>query len=59
MQKSVVMSREEIFEHVRKVVEEALGVDEDEITMEASLTESVLGNSESSSHSWIVLMADF
>ncbi len=38
MQKSVVMSREEIFEHVRKVVEEALGVDEDEVTMEASLT---------------------
>ena len=38
MQESVVMSREVIFENVRKVLEEALGVDEDEITMEASLT---------------------
>lgn len=32
------MTREEIFESVRKVLEEALGVDEDEITPEASLT---------------------
>ena len=32
------MTREEIFESVRKVLEEALGVDEDEVTPEASLT---------------------
>lgn len=38
MQESVVMSREEIFESVRKVLEEALGVDEEEVTLEASLT---------------------
>ncbi|MCZ6611816.1 MAG: phosphopantetheine-binding protein [Planctomycetota bacterium] len=32
------MTREEIFESVRKVLEEALGVDEDEVIPEASLT---------------------
>jgi acyl carrier protein len=34
----MAMSRDEIFENVREVLEEALGADEDEITMEASLT---------------------
>ncbi len=34
----MVMSRDEIFEKVRDVLEEALGADEDEITPEASLT---------------------
>jgi acyl carrier protein len=34
----MAMSRDEIFESVRDVLEEALGVDEDEVTMEASLT---------------------
>ncbi len=38
MPESVVMSRNEIFENVRHVLEEALGVDEDEVTLEASLT---------------------
>jgi len=32
------MSRDEIFENVREVLEEALGADEDEITPQASLT---------------------
>jgi acyl carrier protein len=32
------MSRDEIYENVREVLEEALGADEDEITMDASLT---------------------
>ncbi|HMN94995.1 MAG TPA: acyl carrier protein [Phycisphaerales bacterium] len=32
------MSRDEIFESVRDVLEDALGVDRDEITMDASLT---------------------
>ena len=32
------MSRDEIFQKVREVLEEALGADEDEITMDASLT---------------------
>ena len=32
------MSRDEIYEKVREVLEEALGADEDEITPEASLT---------------------
>lgn len=32
------MSRDEIYGNVREVLEEALGADEDEITMEASLT---------------------
>ncbi len=32
------MGRDEIFENVREVLEEALGADEDEITPEASLT---------------------
>ena len=34
----MAMSRDEIFENVREVLEEALGADEDEITLEASLT---------------------
>ena len=34
----MAMSRDDIFEKVREVLEEALGVDEDEVTMEASLT---------------------
>ena len=34
----MAMSRDEIFEHVREVLTEALGADEDEITNEASLT---------------------
>ncbi len=38
MPQSVVMSRNEIVENVRHVLEEALGVDEDEVTLEASLT---------------------
>ncbi len=38
MPESVVMTREEIFSNVREVLEEALGVDEDEITLDASLT---------------------
>lgn len=37
-QNTVAMSRDEIFESVQGVLEEALGADEDEITMEASLT---------------------
>jgi len=35
---TVAMSRDEIFESVQGVLEEALGADEDEITMQASLT---------------------
>ncbi len=38
MPESVLMSRNEIFENVRHVLEEALGVDEDEVTLGASLT---------------------
>jgi acyl carrier protein len=34
----MAMSRDEIFEKVKEVLEEALGADEDEITPEASLT---------------------
>ena len=34
----MAMSRDEIFENVREVLEEALGADEDEITLDASLT---------------------
>jgi len=34
----MAMSRDEIFENVREVLEEALGADEEEITLEASLT---------------------
>ncbi len=34
----MAMSRDEIFESVRDVLEDALGVDRDEITMDASLT---------------------
>jgi acyl carrier protein len=33
-----IISREDIFDSVRDVLEEALGVDEDEVTLEASLT---------------------
>ncbi len=38
MTESVMMTREEIFQTVRSIMEEALGVDEDEVTLEASLT---------------------
>lgn len=38
MPETMMMTREEIFEKVRGVLEEALGADEDEITMQASLT---------------------
>lgn len=38
MQETVAMSRDEIFQSVQKVLEEALGADEDEITLDASLT---------------------
>jgi acyl carrier protein len=34
----MALSHEEIFEHVREVLEEALGVDEEEVTPEATLT---------------------
>jgi acyl carrier protein len=34
----MAMSRDEIFENVRSVLEEALGSDEDEVTLDASLT---------------------
>ena len=32
------MSREDIFEKIQEVLDDALGVDEDEVTAEASLT---------------------
>ena len=38
MTESVVMTRDEIFQTVRSIREEALGVDEEEVTPEASLT---------------------
>ena len=38
MPDTAAMSRDEIFSNVQSVLEEALGADEDEITMEASLT---------------------
>ena len=38
MTESVVMTRDEIFQTVRSIMEEALGVDEEEVTPEASLT---------------------
>ncbi len=38
MPETAVMTRDEIFESLREVLEEALGVDDDEITLEASLT---------------------
>jgi acyl carrier protein len=38
MQETMAMSRDEIFNNVRSVLEEALGADEGEITMDASLT---------------------
>lgn len=38
MPETAVMTSEEIFNLLREVLEEALGVDEDEITLEASLT---------------------
>ena len=38
MPESVMLSRDQIFEKLREVLEEALGVDEEEVTMEASLT---------------------
>ncbi len=38
MTESVVMTRDEIFQTVRSIREEALGVDEEEVSLEASLT---------------------
>ena len=38
VQETMTMSRDEIFEKVREVLEEALGADEDEVTLDASLT---------------------
>lgn len=38
MPETAVMTSEEIFIRLRDVLEEALGVDDDEITLEASLT---------------------
>jgi acyl carrier protein len=38
MPESVVLSRDQIFERIREILEEALGVDEEEVTMDASLT---------------------
>jgi acyl carrier protein len=38
MPETTAMSREEIYENVKQVLEEALGADEDDITMDASLT---------------------
>ena len=38
MPETAVMTSEEIFNRLREVLEEALGVDDDEITLEASLT---------------------
>jgi len=38
MPETAVMTSEEIFERLHDVLEEALGVDDDEITLEASLT---------------------
>jgi acyl carrier protein len=38
MQETMAMSREDIYEKVQEVLEEALGADEEDITMEASLT---------------------
>lgn len=38
MPETTAMSRDQIFENVKHVLEEALGADEDDITMEASLT---------------------
>ena len=38
MTESVVMTRDEIFQTVRSIMQEALGVDEEEVTPEASLT---------------------
>ena len=38
MPESAVLNREQIFEKLREILEEALGVDEDEVTVNASLT---------------------
>ena len=38
MQETMTMTRDEIFKKVQEVLEEALGADEDEITLETSLT---------------------
>jgi acyl carrier protein len=38
MPESVVLSRDQIYEKLRDILEEALGADEEEITIEASLT---------------------
>lgn len=38
MPETMTMTREEIFENVREVLEDALGVDEEQVTLDASLT---------------------
>jgi acyl carrier protein len=38
MPESAVLNREQIFEKLREILEEALGVDEEEVTVNASLT---------------------
>jgi acyl carrier protein len=38
MPESAVLTRDQIFEKLREILEEALGVDEDEVTIDASLT---------------------
>jgi len=38
MPESAVLTRDEIFEKLREILEEALGVDEEEVTIDASLT---------------------
>jgi acyl carrier protein len=38
MPESTMLSRDQIFEKLREVLEEALGVDEEEVTIDASLT---------------------
>lgn len=38
MQETALMTRDEIFQNVQKVLEEALGADEEDITLDASLT---------------------
>ena len=41
MPESLVMTRDDIFSKVRSVLEEALGVDEDEVTPDSSLTKDL------------------
>jgi acyl carrier protein len=38
MPESAVLNRDQIFEKLREILEEALGVDEEEVTIDASLT---------------------